>query len=151
MTLCFLKKMIDWGRPGDTWTGKPNFSKTAGSKKHYKIICKMLRIRRFQASGRPGTVFEVLGDRSQTRRQAILPRLSAKTAPGQAKQTRLSAKRAMGDLKHTIPFETATKKRRRECRWGLNNIGFQPDCQLKVASGNNNFYFLLRLSAKSCV
>ena len=111
----------------------------------------MLRIRRFQALGSPGTVFEVPGDRSQTRRQAILPRLSARAAPGQAKQIRLSAKRAMGDLKHTIPLETVTKKRRRERCRGLNNIGFQKDCQLKVAFGNGNLYFLLRLSAKSCV
>ena len=93
---------------------------------------------------------------------AILTRLSAKAAPGLAKRMRLSAKGAMGDLEHTIPLETVTKKTRRECRRGFNNIGFQPDCQLKVAFGNKNLYFakvafenkrnlylLLRLSAKS--
>ena len=111
----------------------------------------MLPQTQFQASGSPGTVFEVPGDRSQTRQQAILPRLSAKPALGQAKQTRLSAKRAMGDLKHTIPLETVTKKRRRERRRGLNSLGFQPDCQLKVAFGNENLCFTLRLSAKTCV
>ena len=136
------------GRPGPE---RPNFSKTAGCKKPYKILCKIAPQTRFQASGSPGTVFEVPGDSSQRRRQAILTRLSAKAAPGLAKRTRLSAKRAMGDLKQTIPLETDTKKRRREHRRGLNNRVFQPDCQLKVAFGNNIFYFLLRLSAKSCV
>ena len=57
------------------------------------------------------------------RRQAILPRLLAKTEPGQAKQTRLSAKaapelakrtilsikRTIGDTKHTIPLGTVSK------------------------------------------
>ena len=108
----------------------------------------MLPQTRFQASESPGTVFEVPGDSSQRRRQAILTRLSAKTAPGQAKQTRLSTKRALGDLKHVIPVGIVTKKRRRERRRGFNNIGFQPDCQLKVAFGNKNLYFLLGLSAK---
>ena len=37
-------------------------------------------------------VFEVPGDSSQRRRQAILTRLSAKAAPGLAKRTKLSAK-----------------------------------------------------------
>ena len=92
----------------------------------------MLPQTRFQASGSPGTVFEVPGDSSQRRRQAILTRLSAKTAPGQAKQTRLSTKRALGDLKHVIPVGIVTKKRRRERRRGFNNIGFQPDCQEKA-------------------
>ena len=64
---------------------------------------------RFQASGRPGTVFEVLGDSSQRRRQAILTRLSAKAAPGLAKRTRLSTNRASGDTKHTISLETFSK------------------------------------------
>ena len=127
------------------------FRKRPGAKKPYKILCKIWPQTRFQASASPGTVFEVPGDRSRTRRQANLTRLSARTAPGQAKQTKLSAKRAMGDLKHTILLETATKKMRRERRRGLNNIGFQPDCQLKVAFGNENLCFLLRLSAKSCV
>ena len=54
----------------------------------------------------------------------------------------------LGDLKHVIPVGTVTKKRRRERRRGFNNIGFQPDCQLKVAFGNKNLYFLLGLSAK---
>ena len=54
----------------------------------------------------------------------------------------------MGDLKHTILLEIVTKKKRRERRRGFNNIGFQPDCQLKVAFGNKNLCFLLGLSAK---
>ena len=59
------------------------------------------------------------------RRQAILPRLLAKTEPGQAKQTRLSAKRSMGDLKQTIPLETVTEKRLRERRRGLETVSKQ--------------------------
>ena len=45
-------------RPGPE---SPNFSKTAGCQKPYKILYKMLRQTRFQASGSPGTVFEVPG------------------------------------------------------------------------------------------
>ena len=67
---------------------------------------------RFQASGSPGTVFEVPGERSQRRRQAILTRLSAKTAPDIAKRTRLSAKRAIGDSKATLSLETVSKQSR---------------------------------------
>ena len=40
----------------------PTFSKTAGCQMPYKILCKMLRQTRFQASGRPVTVFEVSGE-----------------------------------------------------------------------------------------
>ena len=69
-------------RPGPE---KPNSSKTAGCQIPYKILCKMLAQTRFQASGSPGTVFEVPGDSSQRRRQAILTRLSAKAAPGLTK------------------------------------------------------------------
>ena len=67
---------------------------------------------RFQASGSPGTVFEVLGERCQRRRKAILTRLSAKTAPDLAKRTRLSAKRAIGDSKATLSLETVSKQSR---------------------------------------
>ena len=52
------EKLGKLGRPGPEG---PNFSKTAGCQKPYKILCKMLRQTRFQASGRPGTVFEVSG------------------------------------------------------------------------------------------
>ena len=69
----------------------------------------MLPQTRFQASGSPGTVFEVPGDSSQRRRQAILTRLSAKAAPGLTKRTRLLIKRTIGDTKHTIPLETVSK------------------------------------------
>ena len=108
----FLKKMNDLrpsGRPGPE---RPNFSKTAGCQKPYKIVCKMWPQMRFQASGSPGTVFEVPGERSQRRRQAILTRLSAKTAPDIAKRTRLSAKRAIGDSKATLSLETVSKQSR---------------------------------------
>ena len=64
---------------------------------------------RFQASGSLG---EVPGERSQRRRQAILTRLSAKTAPDIAKRTRLSAKRAIGDSKATLSLETVSKQSR---------------------------------------
>ena len=64
---------------------------------------------RFHASGSPGTVFEVPGDSSQRRRQAILTRLSAKAAPGLTKHTRLLIKSTIGDTKHTIPLETVSK------------------------------------------
>ena len=63
----------------------------------------------FQASGSQRTVFEVPGDSSQRRRQAILTRLSAKAAPGLTKRTRLLIKRTIGDTKHTIPLETVSK------------------------------------------
>ena len=46
------------GRPGPE---RPNFSKTAGCKKPYKILCKIAPQTRFRASGSPGTVFEVPG------------------------------------------------------------------------------------------
>ena len=69
----------------------------------------MLPQTRFHASGSPGTVFEVPGDSSQRRRQAILTRLSAKAAPGLTKRARLLIKRTIGDTKHTIPLETVSK------------------------------------------
>ena len=69
----------------------------------------MLPQTRFQASGSPGTVFEVPGDSLQRHRQAILTRLSAKAAPGLTKRTIMSIKRAIGDTKHTIPLETVSK------------------------------------------
>ena len=69
----------------------------------------MLPQTRFQASGSPGTVFEVPSDSSQRRRQAILTRLSAKAAPGLTKRTRLLIKRTIGDTNHTIPLETVSK------------------------------------------
>ena len=59
--LIFARKWSIWrhlGRPG---LEMPKFSKTVGCQKPYKILCKMLRQTRFQASGRPGTVFEVSG------------------------------------------------------------------------------------------
>ena len=111
-SISFLKKMSDLrlsGRPGPE---RPNFSKTAGCQKPYKIVCKIWPQIRFQASGSPGTVFEVPGERSQRRRQAILTRLSAKTAPDIAKRTRLSAKRAIGDSKATLSLETVSKQSR---------------------------------------
>ena len=111
-SICFLKKMSDLrlsGRPGPE---RPNFSRTARCQKPYKIVCKMWPQMRFQASGSPGTVFEVPGERSQRRRQAILTRLSAKTAPDIAKRTRLSAKRAIGDSKATLSLETVSKQSR---------------------------------------
>ena len=108
-SICFLKKMNDLkpsGRPGPE---RPNFSKTAGCKKPYKILCKRAPQTRFRASGSPGTVFEVPGGRSQRRRKAILTRLSAKTAPDLAKRTKLSAKTAIGIAKPTIPYESVSK------------------------------------------
>ena len=69
----------------------------------------MLPQTRFQASGSPGTIFEVPGDGSQRRRQAILTKLSAKAALGLAKCKRLSIKSTIGDTKHTIPSETVSK------------------------------------------
>ena len=108
----FLKKMNDLrpsGRPGPK---KPNFLKTAGCQKPFKIVCKIWPQTRFQASGSPGTVFEVPGERSQRRREAILTRLSAKTAPDIAKRTRLSAKRAIGDSKAMLSLETVGKQSR---------------------------------------
>ena len=59
--LIFSRKWSIWrhlGRPG---LEMPKFSKTVGCQKPYKIRCKMLRQTRFQASGRPGTLFEVSG------------------------------------------------------------------------------------------
>ena len=88
---------------------RPNFSKTAGCKKPYKILCKIAPQTRFQASGSPGTVFEVLGERSQRRRKAILTRLSAKTAQRLAKRTRLSAKWANPEAKDNDSDETVSK------------------------------------------
>ena len=120
----FLKKMKDLrpsGRPGPE---RPNFSKTAGCKKPYKILCKIAPQTRFQASGSPGTVFEVPGGRSQRRRKAILTRLSAKTAPDLAKRTKLSAKTAIGDAKPTIPYERDSKSSHGKGRRRAKNIRF---------------------------
>ena len=126
-TLCFFRKWSIWRHLGRPCPERPNFSKTAGCQKPYKIICKMLPQTRFQGS--PGTVLEVPGDSCDKRRQAILTRLSAKTTPEQAKRTRLSAKRSIGDLKHTTLLETISKSGHRERHQGRHNIGFQPDCQ----------------------
>ena len=120
----FLKKMNDLrpsGRPGPE---RPNFSKTAGCKKPYKILCKRAPQTRFRASGSPGTVFEVPGGRSQRRRKAILTRLSAKTAPDLAKRTKLSAKTAIGDAKPTIPYERDSKSSHGQGRRRAKNIRF---------------------------
>ena len=127
----FLKKMNDLrpsGRPGPE---RPNFSKTAGCKKPYKILCKIAPQTRFRASGSPGTVFEVPGGRSQRRRKAILTRLSAKTAPDLAKRTKLSAKTAIGDAKPTIPYERDSKSSHGKGRRRAKNIRFWPDCHEK--------------------
>ena len=92
-----VSKMSDLRPSGETWAGEAKFLETAGCQKRYKIVCKIWPQIRFQASGSPGTVFEVPGERSQRRRKAILTRLSAKTAPDLTKRTRLSAKTAIGD------------------------------------------------------
>ena len=99
----------------------------------------MLPQTRFQASGSPGTVFEVPGDSSQRRRQAILTRLSAKAAPGLTKRTRLLIKRTIGDTKHTIPLETVSKSSARTSKthdtvnknsdWTHKTYGSIRDCQ----------------------
>ena len=122
-------KWTIWGHLGRPGPGRPNFSKSAGCQKPHKIASKIWPQIRFQASGSPGTVFEVPGERSQRRRKAILTRLSAKTAPDPAKRTRLSAKTAIGDWKHTISHETVSKSRHRESHRRRKNIGFWPDCQ----------------------
>ena len=123
----FLKKMNDRGPSGRPGPERPNFSKMAGCQKPYKIVCKIWPQIRFQASGSPGTVFEVPGERSQRRREAT--RLSAKTAPDLAKRTKLSAKRTIGDAKDTIPYETVSKRNHWESRRRRKNIGFRPGCQ----------------------